>query len=116
MMKTHSIIGHKILSKSKAPVFQLAAEIALGHHERWDGTGYPKGLAKDAIPLAGRLMAIADVYDALISKRSYKNAWTHKDAVNEIVSKVGTQFDPLLVEAFKLEEDHFNLIAENAKD
>lgn len=121
-MKKHTTYGADILRAAKkqntslSDFLNTAIDVAEAHHERWDGTGYPKGLAKDAIPLAGRLMAIADVYDALISKRSYKNAWTHKDAVNEIVSKVGTQFDPLLVEAFILEEDHFNLIAENAKD
>jgi response regulator RpfG family c-di-GMP phosphodiesterase len=97
-------------------LLNTAIEIATAHHENWDGTGYPKGLSGNAIPLGGRLMCIADVYDALISKRSYKESWTHEEACAEVISLSGTKFDPYLIEAFKREMDNFKLIAEIAKD
>ena len=100
VMKTHSIIGHKILSKSKAPVFQLAAEIALGHHERWDGSGYPGGLACNLIPESARIVAIADVFDALTMKRPYKEAWPLTRVLETIQDSAGSHFDPLLVDLF----------------
>ena len=97
-------------------LLNTAIDIAVAHHQNWDGTGYSKGLARNSIPLGGRLMRIADVYDALISKRSYKEAWSHKDICKEIISLSGTKFDRLLIEAFKREMDNFKLIAEIAKD
>ena len=87
----------------------LAQEIALSHHERWDGSGYLAGLARDEIPLAGRITAIADVFDALTHERPYKRAFTVPDAVAEIRRQAGRQFDPELVDAF-LELDHAALI------
>ena len=106
IMKTHSEIGAKILSGSKSKLLKLAEIICLTHHERWDGTGYPKGLKKEKIPLAGRITCICDVFDALISERPYKAAWPIEKAIEEIKSKSGSFFDPRLVEHFmKLEVD-----------
>jgi HD-GYP domain-containing protein (c-di-GMP phosphodiesterase class II) len=122
VMKTHAELGGVLLQSAKkqnldlADLLNTAIDIATGHHENWDGSGYPKGLAGTNISLGGRLMAIADVYDALISKRNYKKAWSHEDACNEIISLGGKKFDPLLIEAFKREQDNFRLIAEIAKD
>ncbi|MCI5221775.1 MAG: response regulator [Candidatus Electrothrix sp. AR4] len=101
IMKKHSKIGHGILSNSDTQLFRLAAEIALRHHEKWDGSGYPNGLAGEAIPEAARIVALADVFDALTSKRAYKKAWTMEDAVSEIVQCSGTHFDPRLVQVFQ---------------
>jgi putative two-component system response regulator len=95
----HTVIGAFLLSGTAFPVLRLASEIALYHHERWDGTGYPRGLAGEDIPLAGRIVAVADVFDALTSVRSYKRAWSVRDALTEIMSKSGTQFDPRVVGA-----------------
>ncbi|MFN8020691.1 MAG: tetratricopeptide repeat protein [Acidimicrobiales bacterium] len=100
VMKTHTTIGAEILAGSSSPLIQLAAEVALNHHERWDGTGYPAGLAGEAIPLSGRIVTIADVYDALTSHRTYKHAWTPLEAVQYIVGASGAQFEPRMVEAF----------------
>lgn len=100
LMKTHSRIGHDILVRSDAPVFQLAAEVALGHHERWDGSGYPDARAGLDIPESGRIVAIADVYDALTARRPYKEPWPAQRAVATIIGGAGTHFDPRLVEAF----------------
>jgi len=100
VMKTHTRIGHNILSHSQAPVFQLAAEVALRHHEQWDGSGYPDGLAGEAIPIAARIVAVADVFDALTMKRPYKNAWPVEDAIAQLERGAGRHFDPRLIEAF----------------
>ena len=122
LVKTHATLGGMLLEAAKKQNVELtdllntAIDIATSHHENWDGTGYPKGLAGNAIPLGGRLMGIADVYDALISKRSYKEAWSHEDVCKEIISLSGTKFDPYLIEAFKREMDNFKLIAETTKD
>jgi len=99
-MKTHTTIGAELLAGSHSPVVQLGEVIALTHHERWDGSGYPRGLAGEDTPLVGRICAIADVFDALISERPYKNAWAHEDAASEIASQAGRQFDPDLVDLF----------------
>lgn len=122
LMQTHTTYGVEILGEAKKKnscledFLTTAIDIAGHHHERWDGSGYPRGLSGAAIPLAGRLMCIADVYDALISKRPYKPAWRHEDACAEILSKSGSQFDPLLIEAFKREQDNFRSIAQTFKD
>jgi putative two-component system response regulator len=100
LMKSHTTIGQKILSGSAFSLLQLAAEISLTHHERWDGTGYPRGLEVDEIPLAGRIVAIADVFDALTHERPYKAAWSVADAMEEIKRQAGRQFDPHLVDIF----------------
>lgn len=106
VMKTHTTIGRDAimaaerLLDSPNSFLRLAREIAWSHHERWDGTGYPQGLSGDATPISGRLMAVADVYDALISKRVYKPAFTHEKAVSIMREGAGTQFDPEIVDAF----------------
>jgi len=100
IMKTHSRIGHDILVKSNAPVFQMAAEIALHHHERWDGSGYPDGLAGLAIPECARIVAIADVFDALSMKRPYKEAWPLDKVLATIHAGAGSHFEPRLVDLF----------------
>ena len=100
VMKTHPILGARILSNSSAELIQLAEEIARTHHERWDGSGYPNGLKGDAIPLAGRICAVCDVFDALVSRRPYKDAWPVERAVEEIRAQRGRQFDPHLADLF----------------
>lgn len=99
-MKTHSVLGHAILSKSDAPLFHMAADVALYHHEKWDGSGYPKGLSREEIPESARIVALADVFDALTMKRPYKEAWSMEDAFAEIENGSGGHFDPRLVECF----------------
>lgn len=99
-VKTHTTIGAQLLAGSQSPMVQLGAEIALTHHERWDGSGYPYGAVGESTPLAGRIVAIADVYDALISTRVSKHAWAPVDAINYIVSGRGTRFEPRIVRAF----------------
>lgn len=100
IMKTHTTVGHRILSKSDTPLFRLAAEIALSHHEKWDGSGYPDGLAEEDIPEAARIVAIADVFDALTMQRPYKAAWSVEEALQEIREGTGSSFEPRLVDAF----------------
>ena len=101
VMKTHTSIGHNILSGSDAPVFRLAAEIALRHHEKWDGSGYPDCLAGTAIPESARIVAVADVFDALTMKRPYKDAWPTEKALATIKESAGTHFEPRLVGLFE---------------
>ncbi|WP_198782007.1 response regulator [Shewanella putrefaciens] len=100
IMQSHAQIGYEILRRGHSPLFELAAEVALTHHERWDGTGYPNGLVGEAIPESGRIVALTDVFDALTTKRPYKEPWPIDDAVAEIRRGSGTQFDPRLVEIF----------------
>ncbi|BDX07119.1 response regulator [Planctobacterium marinum] len=100
IMKTHAQIGYDILSKSRTPLFQMAAEVALCHHEKWDGTGYPAGLSETDIPESARIVAIADVFDALTMKRPYKEAWPIAKAFEELKLGRGKHFDPNLVECF----------------
>lgn len=99
-IKTHTVIGHRVLAGSEWPVMKCAALIALHHHENWDGTGYPHALRGDAIPLDARIVAIADVYDALASQRSYKPAWDQAAIVEELLRLRGTKFDPHLLDVF----------------
>ena len=99
-MQDHVKIGARILAEGKSPVLRLARKIALTHHERWDGSGYPQGHSGEPIPLAGRIAAVADVFDALTHERPYKSAWSLADAVNEIERLAGEHFDPRVVEAF----------------
>lgn len=101
VMKTHCVIGADILSGSDVPLLRLAAEIALSHHERWDGDGYPEGLAGEQIPLSGRIVAVADTYDALTHPRPYKEAWTVEAALADIARGSGERFDPRVVEVFR---------------
>jgi putative two-component system response regulator len=99
-VKRHTTIGAKILSGSESSLLRLAERIALSHHERWDGNGYPHRLCGEQIALAGRIVAIADVFDALTHERPYKNAWPVDQAVAEVIAQRGRQFDPALVDAF----------------
>ncbi len=99
-IKTHTVIGSQILGGSEVPPLRWAEEIARTHHERWNGSGYPKGLSGESIPIAGRIVTVADVFDALTHDRPYKRAWSVTDAVAEIESQSGRQFDPSVVAAF----------------
>jgi len=100
VMKGHTTIGGRILEGCNEPVMQMAYDIAMTHHERWDGSGYPYGLAGPDIPLVGRIVAVADSYDAMTSARPYKRAQSHEWALAEILAMSGKQFDPLIVSAF----------------
>lgn len=100
IMRQHTVIGAQILGDHPSGLLRLAATIALCHHEKWDGSGYPRGLAGEDIPLEARIVAIADVFDALTSVRPYKRAWSVDDAVELIRSESGGHFDPRVVEAF----------------
>lgn len=100
VMQRHTTIGAQILQQCTHPAFRLAEQVALHHHEKWDGTGYPRGLKGDAIPEVARIAALADVYDALTHARAYKHAWTHAEAVLEIERTSGTHFEPRMVTAF----------------
>ena len=99
-MQGHTTIGGRLLAGSNNPLVQMAQTIALSHHEHWDGTGYPAGLRGEEIPLVGRICAVVDVYDALLSRRSYKEAWAMQDVLAELERGSGTHFDPALVDAF----------------
>ena len=96
-MKTHTVIGARVLDGSTSPLLRMAEEIARTHHERWDGAGYPNGLAGPDIPVSGRVVAVADVFDALTTVRPYKPAWSVEDALREMRSLAGIQFDPEVV-------------------
>lgn len=126
VMKTHAQIGESVLgaaalstssggdgeeSTFRSQMLRTAQEIAGGHHENWDGSGYPRGLAGEDIPIAARLMSLADTYDALISRRPYKEPWAHEDAVAEILRAEGKKFDPKVVAAFLAEQATFRQIA-----
>jgi putative two-component system response regulator len=100
IMKEHASIGYEILNESNSNVLKVAAEIARTHHEKFDGTGYPRQLKGNAIPLFGRIVAVADVFDALTSERPYKKAWSVEQASKLIRDSSGTHFDPVCVEAF----------------
>ncbi|MBX3569655.1 MAG: HD domain-containing protein [Rhizobiaceae bacterium] len=116
IMRTHAELGRRAIEAverhfgDRTPFFRIAREIAHTHHERWDGTGYPRGLKGAGIPLSGRLMAIADVYDALVSKRVYKDAIAHDEAVAIILAERGRHFDPQLVDLFAGVGDRFRAI------
>lgn len=115
-MKTHVLYGHEVLERAEllhgnSYHMRFAKEITLGHHEKWDGTGYPHGLKGAAIPLSARIMAIADVYDALRSERPYKMAFSHSLAVEIIVKDAGKHFDPMLVNAFVQIQEVFESIS-----
>ncbi len=100
VMRSHVKIGASLLAGSSSKLMLMAEKIALTHHERWDGSGYALGLKRDEIPLPGRIVAVADVYDALIHDRPYKQAWPAEKAIDEIESQAGAHFDPKIVEAF----------------
>jgi len=100
IMKTHTIIGEKILSGNNSELLQTAAVLARSHHERWDGSGYPDGLKGEAIPMISRITAVCDVFDALLSKRPYKNPWTIENTMAHIKEGRGKHFDPHLTDLF----------------
>ncbi len=111
-MKKHTLFGWEVLHKADRELGEqsfltLAATIALSHHERYDGKGYPNGTVGEKIPLSARISAVADVYDALTSERPYKEAWSHERTVEEILGQAGSQFDPALVEIFHGLNDQF---------
>ncbi|WP_117232430.1 response regulator [Vibrio maerlii] len=121
-MKLHTVYGRDAIEAAESSMdladnfLVFAKEIAYSHQEKWDGSGYPEGLAGEDIPISARLMAVADVYDALISKRVYKPSFTHDDAVQIILDGKGTHFDPDMVEAFERVVDQFQAIADQYKD
>lgn len=102
IMKSHSQIGASLLANSRSSLLNLAEEIAISHHEKWNGEGYPNGLKGEAIPLSGRIVAVCDVFDALTSERPYKSAWPVEKALAVIEADSGTHFDPQVVKAFFL--------------
>ena len=105
IMKTHTIIGHDILKDSPSKFLQMGGVIALGHHEKFDGSGYPYGKKGDEIPIEARIVAVADVFDALVSERPYKNAWSTQAALEYMESHRGRHFDPEALDAFKSQID-----------
>lgn len=121
IMKTHVTIGASTLDAAlqqfpDADFLKMAYDIALTHHERFDGTGYPNGLSKYEIPLSGRILAVADVYDALTTKRTYKEAYSHEVARSIILEGRGTHFDPDIVDGFLAKEDEFIAILKRLSD
>ncbi len=121
-MKTHTTLGRNAIAHAEAalsvPVdfLTVAKQIAYGHQEKWDGSGYPAGVSADDIPIPARLMAVADVYDALISRRVYKDGMPHEKAVGIIQEGAGSHFDPDIVEAFLAIQDEFRGIAARYAD
>lgn len=120
LMKTHTVIGGRLLNEiyeqTKSPYLRLAYEITMFHHERWDGTGYPYGLCGGEIPVSARIMALADVFDALITRRSYKPSFSYDKSRKIIVAASGSHFDPILVEACLRKEKEFLLVVEKYHD
>jgi putative two-component system response regulator len=105
VMNQHPRMGAEILGRSRIPLFQLAAELALTHHERWDGQGYPAGLKGEEIPLGGRIVAVSDFFDALTMARCYRPAFSDDEAVAMLVAESGRAFDPAVVQAFVTHRD-----------
>jgi putative two-component system response regulator len=112
IMEQHTKIGARIIGEHDHPLLNMARTVALTHHEKWNGTGYPGGIKGESIPLVGRIVAVADVFDALVSKRPYKKAWPVEKAVAVIKEESGKHFDPGLVDVFMA---HLNEIVELAK-
>jgi putative two-component system response regulator len=122
IIKTHTQLGRNVITQAErdlgieVPILKFASNIIYSHHEKWDGSGYPEGLAGDAIPIAARIMAIPDVYDALISRRVYKAPVPHEQAVKIILQGKGTHFDPDIVDSFYEIHEEFKCIAQNFAD
>ena len=110
LVRRHTVLGSELLSGSASQLLRVACRVARSHHERWDGRGYPDGLTEARIPLAARIVAVADVFDALTHARPYKRPWPLAEAVTEIAACAGTQFDPAVVRAF-MTLDHAELVA-----
>ena len=115
-MRKHPEIGAEILGEPDSDLIRLATTVAMTHHEKWDGSGYPKGLAGEDIPIEGRIVAIADVFDALTTKRPYKEAWSVEDTMDYIRAQSGKHFDPRLVELFEQNIDAILVIRDKWKD
>jgi len=121
-MKKHTVYGENVIAKlekmagEQIPYLQCAKEIVGSHHEKYDGSGYPRGQAGENIPLAGRIMAIADVYDALTTKRPYKRALSHEETMEIMTEGRGSHFDPVVFDSFIIIEQQFNQIAEMNRD
>jgi putative two-component system response regulator len=109
-MKQHTVIGWRMFHNSSSPLLKSVAQIAVSHHEKWDGTGYPHGTKGEDIPVYGRIIAIVDIFDALVSKRCYKDVWTVESAVAHIKSLSGTHLDPGLVQTFLKNEEQIRNI------
>jgi putative two-component system response regulator len=107
VMDRHAAIGAEIIGRSSIPLFQLAAEVALTHHEKWNGSGYPARLAGDQIPLAGRIVAVVDFFDALTMDRCYRKAFSDEEAMQMLKAERGLAFDPHVVEVFLAQVDTF---------
>lgn len=101
VIETHTLQGFEMLTDSKVDVFQIPAAVALCHHEQWDGNGYPNGMKAESIPVAARIVAVADVYDALTSRRAYREALHHTEAIRTMMQARSTQFDPMVFDAFE---------------
>lgn len=116
VIKRHTTIGYEMLKNSKRPIIQAGAVIALQHHERFDGKGYPAGLTGNHIHIFGRIVALADVFDALGSRRVYKDAWPLDQTIGYIASQRGAQFDPLMVDIMMNNLAEFTRIKEELPD
>jgi putative two-component system response regulator len=116
IIKLHTVIGSRILSGTTLPLLELAKEIAISHHERWDGEGYPLGLKRSDIPISGRIVAIADVFDAITSKRVYKEPWPIDRALEYLMDMRGKQFDPDVVDAFFAIESQMVKVRQSKND
>ena len=115
-MKTHAMRGYEIFCNSTRPILKMAATIAKEHHERWDGKGYPEGLAGKDIHIAGRIVILADIFDALTHKRVYKDAWSFEDALTYIVNNSGSIFEPKIVNLFEENFEKFKSIHKSLED
>jgi two-component system response regulator RpfG len=115
-MRRHPVIGHDILKGSASKYVRMGALIALGHHEKYDGSGYPNGLEGDHIPVCARIVAVADVYDALTSVRPYKAAWASEKAMEYVAAQAGKHFDPRMVAAFLGSKDEVLKIQSECRD
>lgn len=111
VMRSHTVIGARVLSGGRSEVMMMAERIALGHHERWDGAGYPHGIAGDAIPIEARIVAVADCVDALTHNRPYRQAWSLPDVLKEVKRSAGSHFDPAVAEALLKNEFHRRISA-----
>ena len=116
IMRTHARIGYEILKDSPSRYLQMGAVIARGHHEKFDGSGYPDGLAGQDIPLPARIVAVADVFDALTSQRPYKRAWSVQDALQYLQTEKGRHFDPTCVQAFMAQLERVMLVRQQLQD
>jgi putative two-component system response regulator len=114
VMEQHTLYAEEILGDSSWDLLRVAAEIGAGHHEHWDGSGYPRRLAGEAIPLSARIVAVADVFDALVSERPYKAAWPLAQARAQLLALRGRQFDPACVDAFLSRWEAASVIAGSA--